>query len=210
MDSIYQHTFGPNYGDSLGKYSPQMLSDIATEYRYSNDLFESRFTNQGRAYSYGLEYSLRYDPATFWNGWVSLAFAKSMRRDNPAWRWYPSDLDRPVVLSLVNYYRLPRTYEVSVKYRFMSGFPYTSAVQDSNGTRIGTANDSRYSPYQRLDFKFSKGFTIKDSKGHFYIEIWNAFNTPNFLLTDSKTRQIIGFDANWLITMLFCGIDYQF
>jgi hypothetical protein len=210
QDSIYQRVFGPNYPDSLGAYAPQMLSDIATEYRYSNDHYESRFTNQGRGYAYGLEYFLRYDPADFWNGWISLSLAKSMRRDNPWWRWYPFSLDRPVVLSLVNYYRLPRTYEVSVKYRFMSGVPYTSVMQDSNGTRIGTAGDSRYSPYQRLDFKFSKGFTIKDSKGHFYIEIWNAFNTPNFALTDSKTRQIIAFDANWLITMLFFGIDYQF
>jgi hypothetical protein len=210
LDTIYRYVFGPNYPDSLGKYSPQMLSGIATEFRYKNDLFESSFTNQGRGYAYGFEYFLRYEPADFWNGWISFSLGKSMRKDNPGWRWYPFAFDRPVILSLVNYYRLPRTYEVSVKYRFMSGLPYTSVVQDSAGSHIGTANDSRYSPYQRLDFKFSKGFTIKNSKGHFYIEIWNAFNTPNFALTDSKTRRIIGFDANWPITMLFLGVDYQF
>jgi hypothetical protein len=211
VDSIYKSVFGPSYPDSIGKYSSQMLSDIATEYRYSNDLFESRFTNQGRGYAYGLEYFLRYDPADFWDGWISLSLATSRRQDNPGWRWYPFSLDRPVVLSLVNYYRLPRTYEISVKYRFMSGVPYTSVAQDSvGGTLVGTADNSRYSPYQRLDFKFSKGFFIGNSKGHFYIEIWNAFNTPNFALTDSKSKKIIAFDANWFVTMLFLGIDYQF
>lgn len=212
LDSVYKSVFGPQYQDSVGKHSPQALSDIATEYLYSNDLFESHFTNQGRGYAFGLEYFLRYDPASFWNGWISLSLGKSMRQDNPGWRWFPSPLDRPIILSLVNYYRLPRTYEVSVKYRYMSGLPYTSVMQDSTtgSTRVGTADDSRYGAYQRLDFKFSKGFTLKNSKGHFYIEIWNAFNTPNFILTDSQTKQMIGFDANWPLTMLFVGIDYQF
>jgi hypothetical protein len=209
-DSIYHRVFGQNYRDSLPRYSPQALSDISTEYRYSNDLFESSFNNNGRGYAYGLEYSLRYDPADFWNGWVSIACAKSMRRDDPAWQWHSSSLDRPLIVSIVNYYRLPRTYEVSVKYRFMSGLSYTSVEQDSAGTRIGTTNDSRYKPYQRLDVKFSKGFTYKNSKGHFYIEIWNAFNTPNFALTDAKTKRIINFDANWPMTMLFVGVDYEF
>ncbi len=210
QDTIYWHMFGPGYRDSIGRYSSQALSDMSTEFQYKNSVFDSRFTNQGRGYGYGLEYYLRYDPASFWNGWISLSLGKSMRQDNPGWRWYPSEYDRPVIFSLVNYYRLPRTYEVSVKYRFMSGLPYTSVAQDSAGSRIGTANDSRYSPYQRLDFKFAKGFTLGDSKGHFYIELWNAFNTPNFALTDSRTRQIIAFDANWPITMLFVGMDYQF
>ena len=206
-DSVYRTVFGQYYLDSLVTRSSQMKSDIVTEYQYSNELLYSHYENRGKGYAYGFEYFLKYDPYDFWNGWISLTLSHSLRQDEPGWRWYPFPLDRPIMLSLVNYYPLPRNYEISVKYRFMSGLPCTSVVQDSAGTQVGANNDSRYSPYQRLDFKFSKGFTIGDSKAHFYIEAWNVFNTPNFALTDSKTKQIISFDANWPITMLFCGFD---
>ena len=209
QDSIYRAIFGQYYVDSLSTRSLQMQSDIVTEYQYSNELLYSHYENGGRGYSYGLEYFLHYDPFDFWNGWISLTASRSLRQDHVGWRCYPFPLDRTLMLSLVNYYRLPRSYEISVKYRYMSGLPYTSVIQDSSGSHIGANNNSRYAPYQRLDFKFSKGFKIKDSKSHFYIEAWNVFNTPNFALIDSKTKEIVGFDANWPVTMLFLGFDYQ-
>ena len=164
---------------------------------------------KARGYAYGLEYFLKFDPFDFWNGWISVTASRSLRQDHAGWRWYAFPLDRPLMLSLVNYYRLPRSYEISVKYNYMSGLPYTSANQDSTGTWIGATNDRRYAPYQRLDFKFSKGFTIHGSKAHFYIEAWNVFNTPNAVLFDDKTKKLIAFDINLPITMLFFGLDYQ-
>ncbi len=208
-DSIYRATFGPFYADSLAIRSPQMQSDIVTEYGYSHDLMESHYGNNGRGRAFGLEYFLRYDPFDFWNGWLSLTLSHSERRNAAGRRWYPFPLDRPCMISLVNYYRLPRKYEISVKYHYMSGLPYTSVIQDSAGTRVGQTNDKRYRGYQRLDFKFSKGFTIKDSKAHFYIEAWNVFNNPNFALIDKDSKRIIGFDINMPLPMLFFGFDYQ-
>jgi hypothetical protein len=207
-DSIYRAVFGASWGDSLAAYSPQALSDMVSEYRYSNDLLESHYNNNGRGYALGVEYFLRYDPYDFWNGWISLTLSRSMKQGNPGWRRHAFRLDRPVLFTIVNYYRLPRKYEISVKYRLMSGLPYTFVEQDSV-TRVGPSDDRRYSWYQRLDFKFSKGFTIKDSKAHFYIEAWNAFNNPNFALFDRDTKRLIGFDMNMPVTMLFFGFDFQ-
>jgi|GEM_PF-2393925 hypothetical protein len=208
-DNVYRAVFGEYYADSISLFSPQGKSELLEQFQYSHGRYESHYENKGRGYAYGLEYFLKYDPFDFWNGWISLTASRSKRQDQPGWRWYPFPLDRPLMLSLVNYYRLPRSYEISAKYRFMSGMPYTSVVQDSFGTRVSAANAARYAPYQRLDFKFSKGFTIKDSKAHFYIEAWNVFNTPNFALLDGKTKKIISFDMNWPVTMLFFGFDYQ-
>jgi hypothetical protein len=208
-DNVYRTIFGQYYADSMSSFSPQVRSAILQQFQYSHARYESHYENKGRGYAYGLEYFLKYDPFDFWNGWISLTASHSMRQDQRGWRWYPLALDRPLMLSLVNYYRLPRSYEISAKYHFMSGMPYTSVDQDSTGTLVSTANAARYMPYQRLDFKFSKGFTIGDSKAHFYIEAWNVFNTPNFVLLDDKTKKIKSFDMNWLVTMLFFGLDYQ-
>jgi hypothetical protein len=208
-DSVYRTVFGQYYEDSLSTRSPQVQSDIASEFQYAHGRYESHYENKGRGYGYGLEYFLKYDPFDFWNGWISLTASRSFRRDQPGWRWYPFPLDRPLMLSIVNYYRLPRSYEISLKYHAMSGLPYSPVTQDGAYINVGPANSGRYSPYQRLDFKFSKGFTIGDSKAHFYIEAWNVFNSPNFALMDSKTKEIKSFDMNWPVTMLFFGLDYQ-
>lgn len=208
-DNVYRTIYGQYYADSISSFSPQVRSAILEVFQYSHGRYESHYENKGRGYAYGLEYFLKYDPFDFWNGWISLTASRSLRQDEPGWRWYPFSLDRPLMLSLVNYYRLPRKYEISLKYHVMSGIPYTSGTGQNDEVYIGAYNDRRYVPYQRMDLKLSKGFTIGDSKAHFYIEAWNIFNSPNFALMDSKTHDIESFDFNWPVTMLFFGIDFQ-
>ena len=208
-ENVYRTIFGQYYADSVALLTSQTKSDILDQFQYTHGRYESHYENRGRGYVYGLEYYLKYDPFDFWNGWISLTASHSMRQDRPGWRWYPFALDRPLMISLVNYYRLPRSYEISAKYRFMSGTPYTSVVQDSMGTQVSPANFERYAPYQRLDFKFSKGFTIKDSKAHFYIEAWNVLNSPNTFLIDNNSKRLIGFDMNIPVPIVFIGLDFN-
>ncbi len=171
-------------------------------------LYGSYYTNKGRGYAAGLEYFLRFDPTDFWHGWLSVSYGRSFRRRKPGWRLHAFPFERPLLISFVNYYRLPRRYELSVKYRFMSGIPYT-AVSFGLVTKVGNFNARRYYPYQRLDFKIAKGFTIGEAKCHFYYEIWNALNIPNTYLTDSKTRKIKTAGFNLPFTALFVGLDLE-
>lgn len=171
-------------------------------------LYGSYYTNKGRGCAAGLEYFLRFDPTDFWHGWLSISYGRSFRRRKPGWRLHAFPFERPLLISFVNYYRLPRRYELSVKYRFMSGIPYTN-VSFGTITKVGDFNARRYYPYQRLDFKIAKGFTIGEAKCHFYYEIWNALNTPNMFLTDSKTRKIQTTGFNLPFTALFVGLDLE-
>lgn len=189
---------------------PEKLQQLIWRAIFENTTYKSHYINDGRGCSFGAEYFLRFEPADFWHGWISLTLSKSLRQRAPGWRWHNFPLERPLLISLVNYYRLPRRYELGVKYRFMSGIPYTSVSYDEESVIIGKFNDRRYRPYHRLDLKFSKGFSIKNAKGHFYFEFWNVLDIPNMILTDSKNRSFQSFSTNLPVTSLFFGIDCSY
>jgi len=202
------------------EYQAYLMTQI-----FRNNTYSSSYVNDGRGYAFGIDYMLRFNPFDFWHGWISASWGRSFRERRPGWRVHPFPLERPLLFSIQNYYRLPRKYEIGVKYRYCSGIPYTSTSlnnsvffsdnsiafdQASSAMRIGNFNDSRYMAYQRLDLRFSKGFTFKGGKGHFYTEIWNSMNAPNLFAIDRKTRKVIGLFTNLPITIPFVGIDYTF
>ncbi len=209
VDSLFEF-FAENYIDSTGD-SLMPYEDFISAYlmKFGGVLYETSYTNSGRGYAYGLEYFLRFDPTDFWHGWISFTLGKSMRQRHPGWRWHPFPLDRPLLISVVNYYRLPRRYELSLKYRLMSGLPYT-LLNQRKGLTIGAYNAKRYKYYQRLDLKISRGFGMRRAKGHFYFEAWNLFNIPNMFNLTRKTNEMVSYTLNIPTTALFFGFDCQF
>jgi hypothetical protein len=182
--------------------------------------FSSSYVNNGRGYSFGIDYMLRFQPSDFWHGWISASWGRSFRQRQAGWRFHPFPLERPLLFSIHNYYRLPKQFEIGIKYRYCSGIPYTSASGGENLSNyyrdsitdltIGAYNDSRYVPYQRLDLRFSKTFSWKNAKGHFYTELWNILNTPNLFLIDNRTRRFKTIAPNLPIPIPFVGLDLQF
>ncbi|MBD3315353.1 MAG: TonB-dependent receptor plug domain-containing protein [Chitinivibrionales bacterium] len=201
------HHFSEGYLEGL---SASSLEELIKEYVITSSAFFTRYDSDGRGLSGGFEYFLRYNAADFWHGWISLSFGRSIRQRERGWRWPPFPFERPLLISFVNYYRLPRRYEFSVKYRFMSGIPYTPIeTTDEDATIIGEYNEARYYPYQSLDWRFAKGFEGKRLKGHIYFEIWNSLNIPNIFLSDSETREIKTISFNLPTTVLFAGLDFE-
>jgi outer membrane receptor protein involved in Fe transport len=188
--------------------------------------YRSKYINDGKGYAFGTEYMLRFYPFDFWHGWISLSLGKSVRQRKEGWRKHPFPLDRPILISVHNYYRLPKQYEIGLKYRYMSGLPYTSVEEKDDQIEIGAFNNRRYAPYHRFDLRafnnrryapyhrfdlrFSRGFSIKDAKGHFYIEIWNSMNAPNLFSLDNKSKEMITLSTNLPSTILFIGFDCSF
>lgn len=177
---------------------------------YGYDTYMSYYSNEGKGTAFGFEYLMRFDPTDYWHGWISLCWGKSVRWRRDGWRKHPFPLDRPLLISATNYYRLPRNYELSLKYRYMTGLPYTSVWVEDFYTHIGDYNDRRYNGYQRLDIRFSKGFSLRSAKGNFYTEIWNAFNSPNLFGIDSKTKDFVTILPNFPVTMLYIGVECIF
>ena len=172
--------------------------------------YTSSYVNDGHGYAFGVEYMLRFDPADFWFGWISLSAGRSVRQRREGWRRHPFPLDRPLLISIQNFYRLPKKFEIGVKYRYMSGLPYTSTDMHGDTVSIGAFNDRRYAAYHRLDIRFSKGFSIRDAKGHFYIELWNSMNAPNLFALDSKSKKAVTYSTNLPTTYPFFGVDLSY
>jgi hypothetical protein len=205
-DDYISSQYGIRDIDSLKTHAPEEYANMVMAYLLQYEMYASRFSNEGRGWAAGGEYFLRYDPADFWDGWISFTLGRSMRQRHPGWRWHDFPLERPLLISLVNYYRLPRKFELGIKYRFMSGIPYTPATF-RDGITIGAYNSRRYSPYQSLDLKIARGFRVRGAKAHFYIEAWNMLNAPNMMLSDSKTHRLQMIGMNLPFTVLFVGLD---
>jgi hypothetical protein len=205
IEQLLTERFPPGSLDTL---SAESLDRLIASYLLAETPFTTRYVSTGRGVAAGIEYFLRYTPADFWHGWLSLSYGRSYRRRDRGWSWHPFPFERPLGISLVNYYRMPRRYELGVKYRYMSGIPYTE-VSYGDTTVIGPYNDKRYYGYHSLDWRFAKGFAGKRTRGHVYFEIWNSLNAPNLFLTDAKTRELQTLAFNIPTTVLFFGFDLE-
>jgi hypothetical protein len=174
------------------------------------------YTNDGEGKAAGGEISFFYDPAKFWSGWVSGEVSYSKRRDLPGEKAYDFRYHRPWAFNWVNYFHMPSNYELSIRGRFAAGLPYTNysnplvpGAKPMGDTLfyLESRNSSRYLPYSRWDIRLSKEFPLWGRRMSSYMEIWNAFNTPNFIMQDQRTREWKFFDANYPIPILFMGLS---
>ena len=95
------------------------------------------------------------------------------------------DFDFRHILNAVATYRLSGTLEISAKWRYLGGQPYTPfdmtlTVPKNNEyfdmTRI---NESRYPAYHRLDVRIEKRFIFKKWSLDVYLDIQNVYNRRN-------------------------------
>ncbi|MCS7082321.1 MAG: TonB-dependent receptor [Bacteroidetes bacterium] len=93
------------------------------------EVLEAIPVNAGRGRAYGVELLLekrRAGSQDRLNGWLSYAYARAYReRDGYA---IPFNYDRRHVANVVLQYRLNRSWELGLTWRYGSGFPYTPAI----------------------------------------------------------------------------------
>jgi hypothetical protein len=185
------------------------------------------YRNGGTGKAGGAELSFFYEPSRTWGGWFTAELGYSKRQDSPDQRPYDYRYERPWAFNWVNHFRLPNRFAMALRGRFAAGTPYTDYLAyGSGGDMVGSGftsepadpnndtlfyagprNGKRYSPYSRWDLRLSRQFSAGRHPLEAYFELWNAFNTPNFLMTDSQTRQWKFVDLNYPIPILFLGIS---
>jgi hypothetical protein len=172
----------------------------------------------------GCELSFFYDPTPVWSGWISGELAYSKRQDFPDQPVYDYRYSRPWAFNWVNYFHMPSHYLLSLRARYAAGLPYSdfqlpaTGLNGSSGSRgsmgdtlfyLGPRNGARYAAYGRWDFRLAKEFSMGRHPMQFYTEVWNMFNTPNFIMRDGKSGQWKFVDANYPIPILFMGINWR-
>jgi hypothetical protein len=185
------------------------------------------YRNGGAGKAGGAEISFFYDPSRSWGGWFTAEFGYSKRQDAPDERVYDYRYERPWAFNWVNHFQLPNRFTMALRARYAAGTPYTDYVAyGSAGDDIGSGfttrsadpendtlfyagprNGKRYSAYSRWDLRLARDFSAGRHPMEAYFELWNAFNTPNFLMTDAQTRQWKFVDLNYPIPILFLGIS---
>lgn len=103
----------------------------------------------------------------------------------------PRFTDQPHNLSLFLNYKLPRSWELNIKWRYLSGIPYTPRYPLFNASgdpywSYGDYYSARYPAYHRMDLRIGKNFSFKNYQLATFLEIKNFYYHKNVLMYDYR------------------------
>lgn len=102
----------------------------------------------------------------------------------------PRFTDQPHNLSLFLNYKLPKAWDINIKWRYLSGIPRTPMYAEFRSGEpywdYGDPYSTRYPVYHRLDLRIGKNFTFKNFQLTTFLEIKNLYNNKNVLLYDYR------------------------
>jgi hypothetical protein len=159
------------------------LRDLVVRGKEASD---PRFVNQGLGRVYGGELLVRL---TTWRnlfGWVSYTVLRSERMDHPGEPWRIFEYDQTHILTLLGSYKLPRGYQLGLRFRYVTGNPYTPVVGayfDANSDVYrpiqGAPYSDRLSGFHQLDLRFDKTWTFNRWRLSVYLDIQNVYYASN-------------------------------
>jgi hypothetical protein len=165
--------------------------------------------------AYGIDMTVKYDQRQYYF-WVVYSFAFVNRyyedADSVLQHYYPH-FDRRHNINLVGTYRFGSqlTWELSARWNFGSGFPFTqtqgyfekikfedgiySDYTSDNGELgiiYADINEGRLPAYHRLDFNFKKRFYLSEnSKIDIDLSLVNVYNRKNVFYRDRISGEIV-------------------
>jgi outer membrane receptor for ferrienterochelin and colicin len=176
------------------KLSDNVALDITAFYRDMSDLVGQRFfpeANYGNGMvvadnfdygnSKGIELSLNKRFSNYFGLRLNYTFTNSqitsstpwakLQIDNPTYKTYTSDWDKPHTLNFDLYVGLPDKWDITFAGHYSTGLPYTITGADPNTER---------SPYfAQFDFRLSKTFEFRGLRPQLYLNILNLFDRKN-------------------------------
>ncbi len=145
-----------------------------------------RVDNGGKGRVIGLEVSARHELADGLFGWVAYTLSRAERKyeDDTSYRLF--DYDQTHILTVIGSYKLPRNWEVSSRFRLVTGdlyTPYTDAVYSSDDDQYlgvrGKVNSDRVGSFTQVDFRIDKKWIYDTWMLNAYLDIQNATNRAN-------------------------------
>ena len=149
-------------------------------------ILNPRYQNVGRGRSYGLEILIRREITAQLYGWVSYTLSKSevLRVPDEAWRAFSSD--QPHILTVVVGYRPNPGWELSSRFRLVSGNPIapvkTAILDADTGSYLadfGRFGDARSPAFVQLDGRAQKTWTWDTWALSLYLDVQNLTNRKN-------------------------------
>ncbi len=194
-------------------YSMISLANTGTD--YGNNLTSNKLVSKGTGRGYGFEFMLQKKMADDFYGIISYSWSdiKHKALDGKLRR---GTYDNKNVLNVVLGYRISDNYEISAKFRYSGGNPYTpydieaSKASGRGLYNLSAINSSVYPSYQRFDLRFDHRDFFEAGTLIEYISVENVFDRKNVLYHkwDSKAERI---KYNYQIGLFIVGgISFEF
>ena len=170
-------------------------SDIIVPDPDTNPATTKNLLNGGSGSSTGIEMLLKKDGAKNGNGWLSVSWSESKRKNDLTGQEIDFAYDQPLIVNMVCSHELKSGWVVGARWRYQSGSPYTPVVGTctyaDDGEDCTVADDDRYIPvygdinserlpdYHRLDIRFDRDKVYDTWKFGYFIEFVNVYARQN-------------------------------
>jgi len=145
-----------------------------------------QYDNNGVGRVYGAEVVARHETHSGFTGWLSYTLSRSTRRDSGETSYRLFQLDQTHILAVVGLYVLPRNWQLSSRFRLVSGNPQTpvvSSVFDSeHGSYLpvyGRPYSTRNTMFCQLDVRLDKRWIFNKWMLNAYFDVQNITNRKN-------------------------------
>lgn len=144
------------------------------------------YDNGGRGRVVGLELLARHNLYAGFSGWVAYTLSRAQRRDSGSDSYRLFDYDQTHIFTAVGSYQLPRNWEVSTRFRYVTGNVYTPATgavydadADAYSALYGSVNSDRLEAFYQVDFRIDKRWVFDSWMLNAYLDIQNVTNRAN-------------------------------
>jgi TonB family protein len=179
---------------------PQVTLDITAFYKTLLDqvsrtqavverdgtLQPANLDNGGRGRVRGLELSLKHELSGGLFAWLAYTLSRAERQDSGSSAYRLFDYDQTHILTAVASYRLPRNWEVSTRFRYVTGNVYTpfrygvfDADADEFAGVAGATNSARARAFHQLDLRIDKRWIYDSWMLGLYLDLQNVYNRAN-------------------------------
>lgn len=141
---------------------------IADNYDYGNSKgiefsMNKRFSNY---FGLNLNYTFTNSQITSSTPWAKLQI------DNPTYKTYTSDWDKPHTINFDLYVSLPGNWNLTLAGHYSTGLPYTLSSSSD-------PNTERAPDFSQFDFRIAKTFEVLGLRPQIYVNVLNIFDRKN-------------------------------
>jgi len=176
--TIFDLTVNSQTLNTAGNTALVATTTAAGQTRAQDILDRLTAPHTGRAY--GIETLIRREAKSGLFGWLSYSLSRSERyRDGG---WVPYDFDRTHLVNLVAGLRLPRNWDLGLRFQYQSGKPATTTSGYNTARGVG---------YTRVDLRVDKRAIYRGWLLDFYVDLLNAALLPEEVTPGTTIRYVL-------------------
>ncbi len=143
--------------------------------------------NEGAGRIYGLELLARHKPVGRFFGWIAYTLMRAEETPHPGDPSRPMEWDQTHILTAVASYKLPWNFEVSGRFRVVTGNPFTEVAtavydeDDDNYNRIASSciRCARLPAFHQFDLRLDRKWVWDTWMLGVYLDVQNVYNQAN-------------------------------